>query len=301
MFRIQRSAVNHAGSAEIQMIPLPVEVIAPPPEPIPEPEPEPIPVVEVKEEIIKKEAPPVEPDASHPVLLAVRKKADEIIEAAQQQSGQIIEAARQESEQIIETAQQEREQAIAAANQEGETLVAQASGQANGLRQEAWQNGYIDGRAEAAAAATEQHNQALTDLLSVMIKLQDAYDKIYQDAEPEVLDLAIDIASKVLHTEIDRNDEVYSNMVHNVLHHIKREGKIVLRVSPSEYQRFFSSGEATYQVDGDPIRVSVVQEDGLESGACVIDSEGETVNGSIQSQIDRIVSAFHEMSADQLR
>ena len=240
--------------------PSPIHIIQPISEPqpaVPQPiEPEP----EAQMDATPPE--PIEPDASHPVLLAAQKQAEEI---------------------------------IAAARQESAVLHTQAAAQAEKLRQEAWQNGYIDGRAEAERAAAEARQMAQTDLLTVLTKLQSLHEQLYADAEPELLDLAVSIASKILHMEIDRNDDVFSNMVHNALYHIKLEGKIVLRVSAAEYQRFFTSGEAVYQVDGEPVRVSVVPEDGLEPGACVIDSDGETINASIQSQIDRIMAAFREV------
>jgi len=71
------------------------------------------------------------------------------------------------------------------------------------------------------------------------------------------------------------------------------EGKIVLRVGSKEYERFFSSGAATLELDsGITVNASVIRDVSLNEGDLIIDTDDVTVNAGLDSQLQYVQIAF---------
>jgi flagellar biosynthesis/type III secretory pathway protein FliH len=83
------------------------------------------------------------------------------------------------------------------------------------------------------------------------------------------------------------------SLIKNTLRQITTEGKIVIRVGPEEYERFFSSGAATIDLDsGVTVSATVIKDLSMEEGDLIVDSDEGTINGGINSQLEYVKIAF---------
>ena len=206
------------------------------------------------------------------------EKAKEIIEEAQSEAQakarDIVEAAREEAAQIVLTAREESEAA----------------------RYEAWRDGFTDGSEEGrhsfdAMLETKQREDE-EKLNRVLDELYTERESTFSGLEANILELAMDIVRKVVNPD-EENLGAYESIIKNSLKQINPDGRIVIRVCPADYERFFSSGNAVFNLDGGmTVKASVLRDVSLGESDCIIDTEESTVNAGLESQLKYIKLAF---------
>ena len=71
------------------------------------------------------------------------------------------------------------------------------------------------------------------------------------------------------------------------------DGKIVLRVGATEYERFFSLGATEIELDsGAIVKAAVLRDVSLSDGDLIIDTDDVTINAGIDSQLQYVELAF---------
>ncbi len=178
------------------------------------------------------------------------------------------------------------------AQERANAVIKKAEDEARGIVEQAEEKGYRDGVQKAQQEMQAQlgkHSEALENLL---MKIGDARENMIDELEDEIITLVLETAKKVINLELEKNDKVFVNVVQNALSQIKREGKIVIRVGQDDFANFFSSGTAEFILNNERIKTTVIDEPLFNKGDCVIESEGETVNAGISSQLKYIEFAF---------
>ena len=131
-------------------------------------------------------------------------------------------------------------------------------------------------------------------------KLKRVIDELYNERtntfdglEEKVVGLALEVVRKVINPSEERFGGVFEMLIKNALKQINPEGKVIIRVSSAEYERFFSSGSVLFELDrGVSVTASVLRDASLGEGDCVIDTEDETINAGFDSQLKYIQLAF---------
>jgi len=199
---------------------------------------------------------------------------------AEQQAKQIVDNARDEAAVIMLNAQEQAEQECSRAFQEG-----YAEGVQEGKR-------LYD---ERLAVKINEDDEVLKRVLR---EIYDEMKRMYDGLEEESVGLAIEIVRKVIAPAEEAVGGVFESLIRNALRQITPDGKIIIRVSPTEYDRFFSSGSSTIALDNDVVvAASVIRDATLAGGDCIIDAENETINAGLSSQLKYIALAFKEQTS----
>ncbi|MGI5970198.1 MAG: FliH/SctL family protein [Oscillospiraceae bacterium] len=189
-------------------------------------------------------------------------------------------------------AEKKAREILAEAKEKARDLIEKAEAEAEEILKEAEERGYREGADRAERENALQYNKKLEALSELIDEAGAARKAMLDELEDDIISLVMDIAKKVINIELEKNDKAFVGLVHNALGQMKREGKIVIRVGPEEYSRFFSAGCAEFLLNNEYIRATVVEEPMFERGDCVIDSEGGTVNAGVNSQFKHIEFAF---------
>jgi flagellar assembly protein FliH len=192
----------------------------------------------------------------------------------------------------IEEIEKVAEDIISEANKKTKDIMRQAEVKAAEIAKKAEDKGYREGAAIAEKEKEAQFHNNIKALQSLIEQVGGTRTAIIDELEDDIITLVLDTAKKVINMELEKNDKVFVELVQNALGQMKREGKIVVRVGPDEFSSLFSSGNAEFLLDNERIRTSVVEEPMFGRGDCVIESEGETVNAGINSQLKHIEFAF---------
>lgn len=181
---------------------------------------------------------------------------------------------------------------IAQAKLEKERILKEAAQEAEGIAEAARQKGYKDGFDAAQASLMAQQIEEQRKIEDAVVALRDAREEIFTGIKDSVLDLSLFIAEYIIKTELDKNDEIFLNIVMNTLLTLKNQTNLTIRVSKEEYERFFSdpNSEIVRELSGSGIAVK--QDIALSAGDVVVDTEYGTINAGIKTQLKRLSHAL---------
>lgn len=226
---------------------------------------------------------------------AEREKAAE--EKRRAQRLQEMEQHLQEMEQRLREAEKKAAAILQGAEKEAGEILRRAETDAAGIRAEAKKAGYRDGGKAAEEEMRSSLSKQTEALERLILEAGSARESMLAELEDEIITLVMETAKKVINIGLERDDTLFMKLIQNALGKMKREGKLILRVSPEDYANLFGTGSAEFIIDNERIRTTVIEEPLFQKGDCVIDSDGETVNAGISSQLRHIEYAFRNVES----
>jgi flagellar assembly protein FliH len=127
-----------------------------------------------------------------------------------------------------------------------------------------------------------------------VVALKNARNDIFEQVEESVKDLSLFIAEHIIKAEIDRNGELFINIVRDTLSKVQYQDNITVKVSKTEFEKLFSDPDSDIVTELRNSGVDVKQDMSLKSGECIVETEYGTINSSIQKQLSRMGFALRE-------
>jgi len=194
---------------------------------------------------------------------------------AQAQVREMMDEASEKAAQIIEDAQNEIEEE----------------------RKRAYNEGYAEGEREGKQIYEDKLDEQLREneqaLKTVLDEIARERENTFSELEEEIVVLALEIVKKIINPAQEELDNVYTSLIKNALRQMPTDGKFIIRVSPAEYEKYFSSGSAVIELDsGIAVTATMLRDVSLEQGDCVIDTEDVTINAGLESQYKYVKLAF---------
>jgi len=204
------------------------------------------------------------------------------------------------AEGIINDAKIKAGQIVTDARSEVSALILSAREQVEEDRSRAWQEGFAEGSEEGRHSFDEQLAEKLQEndesLKRVLDEIYSEMARTYDGLEDGAKALALEIVRKVINPAEEELGNVFESLIKNALCQMSPDKKVVIRVSPGEYERVFPSGGAVFKLDsGVTVTASVFRDVALEGGGCIIDTEDTTVNVGLESQLKYIKLAFDQV------
>jgi flagellar assembly protein FliH len=178
-------------------------------------------------------------------------------------------------------AQQERE--VEAIRAQALQEVADAKASADAIREAARAEGRQQGRDEIA----EHIDVALQ--LAANAKVERA--QLIAEAEPDVIGVAVEIARRIIHAEVQARPDFVQDMVSRALQRVTAQDGIRVRLNPETMRQLGDSlrrATASYAERG----VEVVGDESVERVGVVVETRRGTVDGRLETQLERVSSTF---------
>ena len=120
-----------------------------------------------------------------------------------------------------------------------------------------------------------------------------ATKEVFEYIAPDILEISIDIAKKIIKKEVESDPQVLINTITDVLKSIsKNEPKINIRVRPQNAQFIKDTlPTVTYQY-GIEAKINVIADPSVEEGGCVFQTANGIVDASIDTQLEIIKRAL---------
>lgn len=172
---------------------------------------------------------------------------------AHQEAARILEEAREQARHILEEAQEEAER----------------------LRQEAEQKGF-----EQGLASWEER----------LLELKNAMDRALKDATPQIVQLSIRIAEKILRKHLEVNPDAIVPMVEEALATTRgySGGFFLIRVHPEDVPALERARERLVQLNPTWENLQIVGDKSLSRGGCRIESDFGMIDATLETQLRAI-------------
>ncbi len=224
--------------------------------------------------------------------LKAHAEIEAMVAAAQAETAETFAEAKRRVEEAGETVLTLREAREFRAQQEHEVesiraqalqIVADAEASAEAIREAARAEGRQQGHDEVAEQIT------LAMELAANAKVDRA--QLIAEAEPDVIGVAVEIARRIIHSEVQARPDVIQEMVSRALQRVSAQDGIRVRLNPETMRQLGDNlrrAAASYADRG----IEVVGDESVERVGVIVDTRRGTVDGRLETQLDRVSSTF---------
>jgi len=167
--------------------------------------------------------------------------------------------------------------------QEARRCLAEQEAKVEAAREEGRSEGHAQGLAEVAG-----HLE-----IAMQMAMQARVDRaqLIAEAEPDVVGVAVEVARKIIHSEVQARPEIMHGLVSEALKRVTAQDGIRVRIHPD-----------TIRLLGDTLRqvavsyanrgLEIVPDASIERIGLVVETRRGTVDGRLETQLERVSSAF---------
>lgn len=159
----------------------------------------------------------------------------------------------------------------------------------------AYQKGLEEGRQQAQAAAQEAARQQLAPVLehlaSAAQQVTTAGARIRKESEAILVKLAIAIARRTLHREIQTDPEAILGLVRSAFDRLDARETHQLRLAPSEAS-MVNQQRGSLSL---PERLKIVADPALPPGSAIFETSRGEMDASVMTQLDEIERGFADL------
>jgi flagellar assembly protein FliH len=165
---------------------------------------------------------------------------------------------------------------------------ASAEERAAAMQAEAEHNGFEAGVERGLAEARARVERALAAVASAERAMAEMHDRYVEEAEAAAVDLAFQIAEKVIAATVASDREAVLGVVSGALLRTTDRDHLVLEVNPGDFELVRDSASELAARLGGINRMEVVSERRVEPGGCVVRTEAGEIDARVSSQLERV-------------
>lgn len=167
-------------------------------------------------------------------------------------------------------------------------LISRAKEEAAAIKEAAAKEGYQEGL-QAAKDDIEKVKESLGAFFN-------AKQEIYDNIAPDILEISLDIAKKIIKKETIENPEVILNNIKDIMKGLsKEEAKITLRVNPSQAAMLKNDVPEVAESLGLEAKIIIVADETITEGGCLVTTTNGVIDATIESQLAIISEVLKEI------
>ena len=167
-------------------------------------------------------------------------------------------------------------------------LISRAREEADTIREAASKEGY--------QAGIEQAKADIALLKDTLTAFMNAPQEVYEQIAPDILEISVDIAKKIIKKEVSEEPQVLMNTIVEVMKGLsKEETKVILRVNPTQVDITKQSVPEMLNLAGLDTKVVVLSDENVSEGGCMVTTGNGVVDATIETQLSVISEALREI------
>ena len=186
----------------------------------------------------------------------------------------------------VEAQRRKAREIMREAEQFSDTTRAAAAKQAADLREQARREGYRKGYEQGKFQALAENEETLERLTRLMADLDRGKEALFRQHEQKMVDLALEIARKVVADRIEQDDEAFLRIFKKAVEGLS--GQKIVRLSVSEHELEIATAHADYLrslvQDAEKLEIQVLE--GAPRGAMIVDTEDVSIDAGVEKQLE---------------
>ena len=163
-------------------------------------------------------------------------------------------------------------------------IIASAHADAVEIRNRAAEEGYRDGLARATAQTAE----AIEAVISLTQEASEQKWALINGAEENIVDLALDIAAKIVAEHVEVNPNIVTNIAKKALHLAVEREHIVIRVNLEDLEVMKAAKEDLMCAMDGIQKIELIADRRIKRGGCVIETSAGNIDAGIESQLNEV-------------
>ena len=164
-------------------------------------------------------------------------------------------------------------------------LISRAQEEAEQIKELAAKEGYKLGLEEA-----HKDIESLRETISNIIS---AKKEVFEYIAPDILEISVEIARKIVKKEIEQNPESIIDMILEVMNNIsKEETRVVIKVNPMQADLIRSELPEKIAQKGTETKINIIADDSIQEGGCIFSTSNGIIDASIETQTQILKEAL---------
>lgn len=204
----------------------------------------------------------------------------------------------EKKEEILSEARKEALKIITDAREYAENLKASASVKLQKEYEDARNKGYKEGIESGKSEGVQKINEALCELQDRISDFDIRMEDLIKKNEQKIKILAVDIARKIINTELDSNSNAFINLYKNAAEEFTNQEWVKLCVSGSELEFATAHADVLKSMVKGAKYIDIVKLDRAPKGTCIVETAQGIANASVDTQLMKVMDVF--TNAEQL-
>jgi flagellar assembly protein FliH len=164
----------------------------------------------------------------------------------------------------------------------------EAEKEAESIKKNAFIKGYQEGMSKAVSEGKADISNAVNSFFCLTSKLT-AYKKtLEEEAEGQLLKLAVEIANKIILTQLKEDDEIILRIVKKALKNLIDRESLTIKLHPDDIEVIKREKVKLMQeIDGIK-KIIIIEDENVLRGGCYIETEYSEVDARIDKQLETI-------------
>lgn len=152
---------------------------------------------------------------------------------------------------------------------------------------------------ELVAAAVFKETQRERDRLTRAVEaLRLQSERLAEQARADAIEIAFQIARKIVDTELRQSPEPLFGLVRSALMQAGEAGRVQLRVHPEDGAILRANTAQVAQAAPAVARLEILDDSSLERGDCLIDTDFGEIDGRLSTRFAELRRALHESNEE---
>ena len=134
------------------------------------------------------------------------------------------------------------------------------------------------------------------DLTTAISNLKTARDDVIESSQSQIIDLALNIAEKVIHKQIESDAYIIQSVVEDTFNKISGSDRITFKINPADADAF-NEFQPTIESRLIGVEKITVQQDGtVDQGGCIIETDLGFVDVTIREKMNLITQTLKKIN-----
>ncbi len=195
---------------------------------------------------------------------------------------------------LLAQAEQRAEQLVREARETAKQILDETQKQLPEIRGKGYEAGYDEGYKVGEQSYDDRKSELQNSFKNMTNQLENRVDQMIDSMEVELLDLAVDIAERIIGTELARKSKTYHAFLRQALDNLKKQEKAVVYLNEKEYQQFIVT--ESFEMPENQGQIRFIGDPKLAPGSCLIETGYSRFDASAATQLDQIRKKAKEES-----
>jgi len=194
-------------------------------------------------------------------------------------------------------------EALWQARLKAQKIIENANGQAKKIIQNAGQKvqtemeraqkvGYEKGFALGKEKAEENMQSGVDELLDIIKSMEEAKQSILQRCENELKDLALNIAKRIIDTELEKHDSLFLSLYKSAIKQHNEPKWLKVTVSQCEAEFATSNADLLLSMSKGAQDIKFTILENAVRGTCIVETPLSITDASVETQLHKLEEAF---------
>jgi flagellar assembly protein FliH len=162
------------------------------------------------------------------------------------------------------------------------------------LEKTAYENGFHQGEKAGMEMAERKMEAVMRRYSESILEVARLKPALYAAVERDVTKLALEVAKKIVHREIQADREIIITLVKVALSHVSEKSAVTVHLHPVDYNYLLEHRAELTNGAGNGREIMLLADKSIERGGCLVQSECGDIDARIEEEFREVERSFFE-------